>query len=168
MDGGPSPVAAEMSEDSVLKKIDEDTKEFFAVRNIHEEAYFADLPLKFRSKVVEKLAGRAIEAKGLCAPETFEEGLGAIAGFIDDIIYDAPKALQLFAIIIKGAGLDESRQSSIAAKSSENNDKPSTYEDDTFPTAFQLQLGGLCVAHLFSISFILTDFGLSTLSSQEQ
>jgi translation initiation factor 4G len=143
VDGGPSPVAAEMSEDSALKKIDEDAKEFFAVRNIHEEAYFADLPLKFHSKVVEKLAGRAIEAKpadaellaqffahasskGLCAPETFEEGLGAIAGFIDDIIYDAPKALQLFAIIIKGAGLDESRQSSIAAKSSENNDKPST------------------------------------------
>jgi translation initiation factor 4G len=140
VDDSPSPVAAEMSEKSALKKIDEDAKEFFAVRNIHEDDYFTDLPPKFHSKVVEKLAGRAVEAKaadaellaqffahasskGLCAPEAFEEGLGAIAEFIDDIICDAPKALELFAIILKGAGLDENRQASIAAKSSENSDK---------------------------------------------
>jgi len=36
----PSPVPPEMSEESALKKIDEDVKEFFAVRNIHEEAYY--------------------------------------------------------------------------------------------------------------------------------
>ena len=139
-DDGQSPVPPEMSEESAGKKIDEDVKEFFMVRNIHEEAYFTDLPPKFRSKMVEKLVGRAVEAKeadakllaqffayasskDACLPEAFEEGFLAIAEFIDDIICDAPKALELFAIAVKGAGLGENRNANIAAKSSENHDK---------------------------------------------
>jgi len=115
-------------------------RNFFAVRNIHEEGYFTDLPPKFRSRMVEKLVGRAVEAKqadaellaqffadastkDLCSPTAFEDGFSAIAEFIDDIICDAPKALELFAIVLKGAGLDENRRSSIASKSSENTDK---------------------------------------------
>ena len=140
VDGGPSPIPPEMSEETAMKKIDEDAKEFFMVRNVHEEGYFTDLPPKFRSKVVEKLVGRAVEAKegdaqllaqffahasskDACSPETFEEGFSAIAEFIDDIICDAPKALELFAIVLKGASLDENRLSRIAAKSLDNTDK---------------------------------------------
>ena len=65
---------------------------------------------KFRSKLVEKLVGRAVEAKkadaevlaqffahatsrDLCSPEAFEEGFITIAEFIDDIICDAPRHL---------------------------------------------------------------------------
>jgi translation initiation factor 4G len=139
-DDGSSPILPEMSEDSAMKKIDEDVKEFFMVRNVHEEGYFTDLPPKFRSRVVEKLVGRAVEAKegdaqllaqffahasskDACSPEAFEEGFSAVAESIDDIICDAPKALELFAIALKGAGLDENRHSRITAKSSDNTDK---------------------------------------------
>lgn len=139
VDDSPLLVPVEMSEQSVLKKIDQDVNEFFMVRNI-EDAYFTDLVPKFRSRLVEKLVARAVEAKeaeaeflaqffahasskSLCSPEAFEEGFSAIAEFIDDIITDAPKALELFAIILKGAALDENQQSSIAAKSSDNADK---------------------------------------------
>ena len=128
------PSAIEMSEESALKKASEDTKEFFNVRNIEEDAYFTDLPPKFRSKLVEKLVGHVVEAKevdarlladffaravlrGLCSPEAFEEGFVAIAEIIDDVLYDAPKALDVFAIALKGAGLDKSRLSNIASKS---------------------------------------------------
>lgn len=140
MDESPSPIPPEMSEVTAMKKIDEDVKEFFMVRNVHEEGYFTDLPPKFRSKVVEKLVGRVVEAKegeaqllaqffthasskDACTPDAFEEGFSAIAELIDDIIPDAPKALELFAIVLKGAGLDEDRQSRIASKSSDNTDK---------------------------------------------
>ena len=139
-DGSPSPVPLELSEETAVKKIGEDVKEFFMVRNTNEEAYFTDLPPKFRSKMVEKLVAKAVEAKeadatllaqffahasskDACSPEAFEEGFLTIAEFIDDIIYDAPKALELFAIVLKGAGLDENRRSTIAAKSLENHDK---------------------------------------------
>jgi translation initiation factor 4G len=36
---------------------------------------------------------------------------------IDDIAIDAPKAFELFVTIIKGASLDEERQSRLASKS---------------------------------------------------
>lgn len=135
-----APPAIEMSEESALKKAAEDTKEFFNVRNIEEDAYFNDLPPKFRSKLVEKLVGHVVEAKeadarlladfftrtvskGLCLPEAFEEGFVAIAEIIDDVLYDAPKALDFFSIALKGACLDERSRSNIASKSSENKEK---------------------------------------------
>ncbi len=139
VEGTASP-APGMSEDSAMKKIAEDVKEFFNVRNTGDDGYFIELPPKFRSKLVEKLVAHVVEAKDadahllseffacatskeICLPESFEEGFVAIAEIIDDIIYDAPKALDLFAIVIKGAGLDENRLSNIASKSSENSDK---------------------------------------------
>ena len=123
-----------------MKKIAEDVKEFFNVRDTQDDAYFTELPHKFRSKLVEKLVAHAVEAKeaearlvsdffsyaaskDICPSESFEEGFVAIAEVIDDIIYDAPKALDLFATVMKGAGLDESRLSNIASKSSDNCDK---------------------------------------------
>jgi len=129
-----------LSEDSAMKKIAEDVKEFFNVRNMQEDAYFTELPHKYRSKLVEKLVGHVVEAKEaearllsdffgyatskeICSSESFEEGFVAVAEIIDNIIYDAPRALDLFAIVIKGAALDESRLLNIASKSSENSDK---------------------------------------------
>jgi len=41
------------------------------------------------------------------------------AEIIDDIAIDAPKAFQLFATMLKGAELDETRRSSIASKSTD-------------------------------------------------
>jgi len=48
--------------------------------------------------------------KDICSSESFGGGFIVIAEIIDDVIYDAPKALDLFAIVIKpeGAGSDES------------------------------------------------------------
>ena len=59
----------------------------------------------------------------VCSPDSFEEGFLAIAEFIDNLICDAPKTLELFAIVLKGAGLDENRRSNIVGKSSENRDR---------------------------------------------
>ena len=135
----PTSPAPEMSEDSAMKKIAEDVEEFFNIRDTQGSAYFTELPHEFHSKLVEKLVAHAVEAKeaearlvsnffsyaaskDICPSESFEEGFVAIAEIIDDIIYDAPKALNLFAIVIKGARLDESRLSNIASKSSDNSD----------------------------------------------
>ena len=53
--------------------------------------------------------------KGFCPPEAFEEGFVAIAEIIDDVLYDVlydfPKALDVFSIALKGDGLKKSRLS---------------------------------------------------------
>ena len=53
----------------------------------------------------------------------FIQAWNAYAKFIDDIICDVPKALELFAVVLrylKGASFDENRRSNIAVQSSEN------------------------------------------------
>ncbi|KAF5355138.1 hypothetical protein D9756_005480 [Leucocoprinus leucothites] len=130
----PAP-SVEMSDDQAEKKIKEDLKEFFAVRNLDEaENYFTALPAQHHSKLVEKLVSSAVESKesdaklvadlfgravskGLCSQEAFEQGFAPCAESIDDIAIDAPKAFQLFAVMIKGAELDEERRSRLASKS---------------------------------------------------
>ncbi|KXN87473.1 Eukaryotic translation initiation factor 4 gamma [Leucoagaricus sp. SymC.cos] len=130
----PAP-AAEMSEEVAEKKIKEDLKEFFAVRNLDEaEVYFTALPTMHHSKLVDKLVSSAVESKeadaklvadlftravskNLCSQETFEQGFVPCAEIIDDVAIDAPKAFQLFAIMVKGAELDEERRSRLASKS---------------------------------------------------
>jgi len=124
-----------MSETDAKKKINEDLKEFFAVRNLDEaEVYFTGLPAQFHFTLIDKLVTKAVESKEvdaklvcdffsravskeLCTPAAFEEGFMPTAEIIDDIAIDAPKAFQLFAIMLKGAELDETRRSSIASKS---------------------------------------------------
>ena len=124
-----------MSETDAKKKINEDLKEFFAVRNLDEaEVYFTSLPAQFHSTLIDKLVTKAVESKEadaklvgdffsravskeLCTPAAFEEGFMPTAEIIDDIAIDAPKAFQLFATMLKGAELDETRRSSIASKS---------------------------------------------------
>lgn len=130
-----SAASAEMNEEAAKKKIDEDSKEFFGVRNLDEaEVYFTALPAQHHRRLVDKLVSAAVESKeadaqlvsdlfaravskNLCTPVAFEEGFTPVAEIIDDIAIDAPKAFQLFAIMVKGAGFDAERRSRLASKS---------------------------------------------------
>lgn len=147
----PAPVSADpseedeaeeagMSEADAKKKIDEDSKEFFSVRNLEEaEVYFTNLTFEHRFRLVDKLVTSAIESKeadaqlvadlfsravskDLCSMATLEEGFLPTAEILDDIAIDAPKAFNLMAIMMKGAGLDkdDERKTRIAAKSMDN------------------------------------------------
>ncbi|KDQ50870.1 hypothetical protein JAAARDRAFT_41657 [Jaapia argillacea MUCL 33604] len=126
-----------MTEDEAQAKIAEDSKEFFAIRDLGEaEDYFTKLPMSHRFRLVDALVMKAIESKeadaklvgdlfaiavskGLCTADAFEEGFIPVAELLDDIAIDAPKAFNLMAIMMKGAGLDrdEERRTRIAGKS---------------------------------------------------
>ena len=119
------------------KKIAEDIEEFFSVRNIDEsEDYFTKLPSEHHHRLVDKMVSKAIESKeadgrlvadafaraaekNLCSTSAFEEGFIPIAELLDDIAIDAPKAFQIMATMMKGAGLDkdEEQLTRIAQKS---------------------------------------------------
>ena len=128
-----------MSEVEANKQIAEDIKEFFSSHDIDEsEYYFTKLPMEHRHRLVGKMVSRAIESKEadgrlvadafaraaekkLCSISTFEEGLLPVAELLDEIVIDAPKAFQIMATVMKGAGLDKGRepqlQTGIAHKS---------------------------------------------------
>jgi translation initiation factor 4G len=126
---------AEMSEADAKKKIDEDIKEFFGIRNLEEaDEYFKRLPVAHHFRLVDKLVTRAIESKEadaqlvgdlfnraaenkLCAPEAFEEGFLPTAEILDDVAIDAPKAFDLMAIMMKGSGMGPEQCSRLAEKS---------------------------------------------------
>ncbi|KAF9485987.1 hypothetical protein BDN70DRAFT_870471 [Pholiota conissans] len=130
----PEPEA--MSDEVAKKKIAEDTKEFFAVRNLQEaEVYFTALPAVHHHKLVDSFVSKAVESKEAdaqlvadffaqstdkCSAAAFEEGFSGLAEFIEDIAIDAPKAVQLFVLMIKGAKLDEEAKARLAAKSSDS------------------------------------------------
>ncbi|KIJ65955.1 hypothetical protein HYDPIDRAFT_151661 [Hydnomerulius pinastri MD-312] len=131
---------AQMTEADAKKRIDEDVKEFFAVRNLEEaDVYFTNLTEEHRFRLVDKLVASALESKeadarlvgdffaqatskGQCPPETFEAGFMPMAEFLDDIAIDAPHAFKHMAIMLKGAGFDkdEERLGRIAGKSEES------------------------------------------------
>lgn len=118
----------QMSEDEAKKKIDEDVKEFFAVRSMDEaDVYFTNLAEEHRFHLVDKLVGSALEGKegdavlvseffaqaasrGQCSSETFEAGFMPMAEFLDDIAIDAPNAFKFMAIMLKGAGFDKDEE----------------------------------------------------------
>ena len=64
-------------------------------------------------------------SKNLCSPASFEEGFTQTAEILDDIVIDAPKALDLFVVMLKGAHIheDEERRTRLASKSAESQDK---------------------------------------------
>lgn len=129
----------EKAEADAKKKIDEDVKEFFGVRNLDEaEVYFSGLPSTHRSRLVDKLVSKAIESKeadatlvadffaravskNLCSPTSFEEGFLGIAEFLEDIAIDAPKAWEFMALMVKGASLNGDSQGRIASKTTDAN-----------------------------------------------
>jgi len=137
-DEGGDDVPQAMSVAEANKKIAEDIKEFFSVvRSIDEsEHYFTNLPSEHHHLLVDKMVSKAIESKeadgklvadafaravekNLCSISAFEEGFLPVAELLDDIAIDAPKAFQIMAIMMKGAGLDkdEERRTKIAQKS---------------------------------------------------
>ncbi|KAJ6593442.1 hypothetical protein B0H19DRAFT_976189 [Mycena capillaripes] len=129
--------APEMSEEEADKKIGEDSKEFFAVRNLDEaEVYFSALPAVHHRRLIEKLVGTAVEAKEanaqlvadflaravskeLCSVDALEEGFSPLVEILEDIAIDAPKAPNNMALMMKSASFDSERTARIAAKSSE-------------------------------------------------
>ncbi|KAG6824193.1 hypothetical protein H0H92_007679 [Tricholoma furcatifolium] len=129
------PSAVEMTEEQALKKIGEDSKEFFAVRNLDEaKVYFSGLPSVHHFRLVDKFTSHVIESKEsnvivlsqffaravekeLCAAAAFEEGFMPIAEIIDDIAIDAPKAFDFFAMVVKSAALSDESKARLAAKS---------------------------------------------------
>ena len=136
-EGAESTTGGHMSEAEAKTRIEEDSKEFFSIRDLDEaEVYFTKLPSEHRHLLVDKLVSKAIESKAadaqlvadlfdravsrnLCSPASFEEGFMPTAEILDDIAIDAPKAFDLFAIMMKGAHLheDEERRTRLASKS---------------------------------------------------
>ena len=118
-------VPTDISEADAKKGIDEDVKEFFAVRDLKEaDVYLSSLPREYRFRLVEMLVASALESKetdamlvaefftraasnGQCTPEVFEEGFTPIAELLDDVAIDAPKAFDYMAIMLKGAGFEK-------------------------------------------------------------
>ena len=137
--GAESATGGHMSEVEAKTRIEEDTKEFFSIRDVDEaEVYFTKLPSEHRDLLVEKLVSKAIESKeadaqlvadlfhravsrNLCSPASFAEGFMPTAEMLDDIVRDAPQAFRLFAMMMKGAHLhkDERRRRRLASKSRE-------------------------------------------------
>ncbi|KAI6029306.1 armadillo-type protein [Pisolithus microcarpus] len=120
--------AAQMSEEDVKKKIDEDVREFFVVRNLEAaDANLTALTEEDRFRLVDKLVSSALEGKEAdarlvadffsrsasrqeCSPDVFEAGFTLMVELLDDIAIDAPKALEYMAIMLKGAGLDKDEE----------------------------------------------------------
>ena len=139
-------VSIEMTEEMALKKIAEDLKEFFSVRNLEEaEVYFSSLPSQHHHLLVDRIVSKGVESKEddaelvsqffavavskeLCSAASFEQGLLPLTEIIHDVAIDAPKAFQLFAVMVKGADLDQERLSNLASKSEDS---------DTFLTFLQ-------------------------------
>jgi translation initiation factor 4G len=125
---GDTPPPAAISEEEAKSKIDEDVKEFFAIRMLDEaESYFSSLPTEHRHHLVGTLVMKSIEMKDpdvklvgdlfvrvrekdLCSPAMFEEGFNGLAELLDDLAVDIPKAWSYFAILLKGSGLDQDEE----------------------------------------------------------
>ncbi|KAK0454526.1 hypothetical protein EV421DRAFT_422018 [Armillaria borealis] len=128
----PEPI--EMSEKDAKKKIEEDIKEFSAVRNLDEaEVYFTQLPAKHHPLLVDKLISFAVESKeadaqlvselfsrastkNLCTIADFESGFAGVLEFLDDIAIDAPMAFKLMATMMKGPAFDDEQRTRLASK----------------------------------------------------
>ena len=120
--------AAQMSEADAMKRINEDVKGFFALRNLEEaDVYFTALAEEHRFRLVDKLVGSALENKEAdtrlvaeffarptsrreCSPDVFEAGFISVAEHLDDISIDVSKAFEHIAIMLKGAGLDRDKE----------------------------------------------------------
>lgn len=140
-DEGAESSGPSMSVDAAKARVDEDSKEFFNVRDLGEaEVYFSKLPAEHRHILVDKLVTTAIDAKEAdvtlvadlfaraaektwCPPDAFEKGFAPTAEFLDDIVIDVPKAVTQFATMLKATGLDDERKRRIAEKSPESGAK---------------------------------------------
>lgn len=135
-DEAPGETSAPAPAAEAKAKIEEDVKEFFAIRMLDEaESYFSSLSPEHRHWLVDVLVMKSIEMKepdvilvsdlfirvrekDLCSPAVFEEGLNGLAELLEDLAVDIPKAWLYFAILLRGSGLDqdEERRGRIAEK----------------------------------------------------
>ncbi|KAL1719721.1 hypothetical protein EV715DRAFT_251035 [Schizophyllum commune] len=131
---------SDMSEEVAKKKVEEDVKEFFAIRNMEEaENYFTTLPANHHHLLIDKLVTQAMDrkeadvklvgdlfthalGKKLVSTEALEEGIAPTMEFIEDIAIDVPKAWDFMATLVKAACFDEETRTRLANKSS-NADK---------------------------------------------
>ncbi|KAG8910325.1 hypothetical protein FRC00_008399, partial [Tulasnella sp. 408] len=114
-------------------KVEEDVKEFFNIRDVSEgEKSFAELPDEHKSKLVDKLASKALELKESdvklvadlferaaskgCPPSAFEDGLAGIIEFLDDMVIDVPQAYSFMARLLRGARLPQETVESLGDK----------------------------------------------------
>jgi len=131
-----------MPEADAKKKIDENVKKIFTIRNLEEaDVYFINIPREHRFQLVDKLVESALESKeeedarlvgelfarvasnGQCTPEVFEDGFIPMVEFLDDIAVDAPKAFEYMATMLRGAGLEKEpeRLQRLASKLEDSN-----------------------------------------------
>jgi translation initiation factor 4G len=112
-----------MSREEVERKVKEDVKELFSLRNLDEaEEYFKELSAPHHPVMIEQILMQVLERKEadakfvatlfervaekqLCAPAQFEEGFGTQIVLLDDISVDVPAAYKLMAITMKGTRL---------------------------------------------------------------
>ncbi|KAG8897598.1 hypothetical protein FRC00_004038 [Tulasnella sp. 408] len=114
-------------------KAEEDVKEFFNMRDVSEgEKSFAELPDEHKSKLVDKLASKALELKESdvklvadlferaaskgCPPSAFEDGLSEVIEFLDDMVIDVPQAYSFMARLLRGARLPQEAVESLGDK----------------------------------------------------
>ncbi|KIY46040.1 ARM repeat-containing protein [Fistulina hepatica ATCC 64428] len=130
-----------MTETDAKRRVEEDLKEFFAIRKLDEaDEYFSVLPPKFHHILIDKLVSHAIESreadarlvadlfvraqeKGLVKSKDLEEGFKPIAELLEDLAIDAPRAYDLMAIMMKGAALHEDANQRIASMCPDGKDK---------------------------------------------
>ncbi len=136
-DGTPDVPLAEakvMSAAEVKAKVEEDLKEFFALRDLEEGvSYFEALSLEHRPRLIEGLVGKALDSKevdvklvaelfsraadaDLAPPETFEEGFAPMMEFLDETALDVPAAYHFVAMLLKGAKVGDEVVESLGNK----------------------------------------------------
>ncbi|KAL0565162.1 hypothetical protein V5O48_016868 [Marasmius crinis-equi] len=138
---GTSGEQAEMSEAKARKKIEEDLKEFFASRNLDRaELYFQDLPSQHHGRLVDSLVFFALESKksdaqlvsdllrrvswkSLASSAALEEAFSSLSGLLDAIVEDTPEALNLFALMMRGASFSDDKRRWIAFESEYHGEK---------------------------------------------
>lgn len=112
-----------MSREEAERKVKEDIKELFAVRNIDEaEEYFKALPATYHFHLIDQILVQVLDRKEqdavfiasfferagekqLCSPVQFEEGFENAIAPLDDVSVDVPAAFKLMAIVAKGTQL---------------------------------------------------------------
>jgi translation initiation factor 4G len=123
-----------MSDEEAMRKIKEDVKELFSIRNLEDSAeYFSVLPVQYHSKLVDKIVTQVLDLKekdaqfvaqyftsvrekDLCSLTSFEEGFVGSIEFLEDISVDVPAAYKLVAILLKGAQLPDDALERLADK----------------------------------------------------
>jgi translation initiation factor 4G len=114
-----------MSAEQAKRKIKEDVKELFMLRQSSEaEGYFSSLPLEFRWQLVGELVSKAIDAKpadaqlvsdvfsvaaskSLVDEAQFSQGFTKDMEYLHDTSTDSPSAYGNMAILLKGANLSQ-------------------------------------------------------------